>query len=116
MVSISIISILLTITLPNLDHFIVRLIVDNEITSLHRLILITRNHAINTGQDVTMCPLDTKNQCNTNWHGSIGVFIDGNNNKTLDLTENEILIRTKDPIKLGDTLIYLPMHITQVGR
>lgn len=106
MVSITIISILLTITLPNLDHFIVSMRVDNEITSLHRLILLTRNYAINSGQEVTMCPLDTNNQCNTNWKNSIGVFIDRNKNKALDPGEDEILIRSKDPVKLGDDLIY----------
>ena len=106
MLSISIISILLTLALPNLNSFIVSMRVNNEITSLYRLLLVTRNSAIYSGQDVTICPLDTDNKCNTNWQGNIGVFIDTNRNEAFDQGDDETLIRFKNSIKAGDQLIY----------
>lgn len=106
MVSISILAISLSIAIPNLSVFIVKLRVDNEISELFRLLLSARNAAINANQNVTVCPLNDASQCNTDWQGQISVFIDTNNNKILDIANNEFVIRSKANIKSGDLLVY----------
>ncbi len=106
MASIAIVAILTAITLPNLNNFVVQMRVNDEISILKRLLLTTRNAAINSGERAIMCPLTSGGKCTTDWHKEISVFIDNNNNKTFDAANNEILLVTKSAIKLGDQLIY----------
>lgn len=106
MTSLAVTSILAAISLPNMDDFVVQMRVDNEISMLQRLLLTTRNAAINSGEKVIMCPLTEGGQCTTNWHEDLSVFIDSNNNKTFEIANNERLVVTKAAIKLGDQLIY----------
>jgi len=106
MASIAITSILSAIALPNMSDFIVQMRVDNEISKLYRLLLTTRNAAINSGERAIICPLTSGGKCTTDWHKELSVFIDSNNNKTFEAANNERLIVTKAAIKLGDQLIY----------
>jgi len=106
MVSISITSILTTIALPNFNVFIVQLRVDNEISRLARLLLVARNHAISSGDNVIICPLSNNGACTTNWHKELSVFVDSNGNQQLDSANNELLVATKSAIKSGDILTY----------
>ncbi len=106
MVSIGITSILTTIALPNVDDFVVRLRVDNEISRLGRLLLTARNHSINSQDNVIICPLDNSSICTSNWHEELSVFIDSNGNQKFDSVENELMISKKSPIKSGDILTY----------
>ena len=104
MVSVSITSILLTIAIPNFSDFIVRMRVDNEISQLHRLLLITRNAAINSGQNAIICPLNRSLKCTDQWQNELSVFIDSNQNKEFDAKEEVIKIRAE--IVSGDQLVY----------
>ncbi len=104
MVSVSVTSILATIALPNFSEFIIKMRVDNEISHLHRMLLITRNAAINSGQKAIICPLDNNSQCSTQWQNELSVFIDVNNNKMLDANEKVIKIRAA--ITIEDKLVY----------
>jgi type IV fimbrial biogenesis protein FimT len=104
MVSVSVTSILAAIAIPNLSDFIVQLRVDNEISSLHRMLLITRNAAINSGHKAIVCPLNTSFQCTGQWQDELSVFVDENNNKKLDANEKVIIKRTE--IKTNDKLVY----------
>jgi len=106
LISIGIASILTTIALPNLSDFIVQLRVDNEISRLSRLLLVARNYAINSANNVIICPLADNGVCSKNWHEELSVFIDNNGNKKFDSADNELLISKKSPIKLGDVLTY----------
>lgn len=106
MVSIGITSILTTIALPSVNNFIVQLRVDNEISRLSRLLLTARNHAINSGDNVIICPLESNGTCSVNWHEQLSVFIDTNSNQQFDNANNELLITTKGPITSGDILKY----------
>ncbi len=106
MISISVVSVLASIALPNFNQFIVKTRVNNEISQLQRLLLIARNQAINTQFPVTLCPLNAQKQCNTQWDKEISVFIDLNNNNIYEPLNNEILIRTKALIFNGDKLQY----------
>lgn len=94
MVTIAIASIAITIAVPSLSSFIMQMRVDNEVTELQRLLLTTRNAAINSGQNATLCPLKSDDTCQntTVWTGRIGVVsIDG-------------LIKEREPIQTGDSL------------
>ena len=104
MVSVSVISILAAIAIPNFNDFIVRMRVDNEISQLHRMLLITRNSAINSGKKAIICPLDNSHQCTPQWHKELSVFIDDNDNKQFDGDEKVIKIRAS--ITTEDKLIY----------
>ncbi len=106
MVSVGVTSILTTIALPSFNDFIVQLRVDNEISRLARLLLTARNHAINTQDNVIICPLENNGGCSVNWHEQLSVFVDTNNNKKFDSANNELLIATKSPITSGDILKY----------
>ena len=104
MASVSITSVLIAIVAPNLNNFIVQLRVDNEISSLHRMLLITKNSAINSGQKTIICPLNNQSQCTGQWHKALSVFVDVNNNKKFDI--NEKIIYIKAEIAPDDKLIY----------
>lgn len=102
MVSIAIISILIAIALPNFSDFMIRTRVDNEISELHRLLLTARNTAINSEQNVTICPLGTGSTCDGNWQNELSVFVDADSDGVLD--NGEALVKTKDAIDSGDKL------------
>jgi len=105
MTSISITGILLSIALPNYQDFIVKMRVDNEIAQLQRLLLITRNSAINSGTNAILCPLENNVICSGDWNKPLTIFIDSNKNQQFDpITEK--LVYYKDGIKSGDKLIY----------
>ncbi len=104
MVSVSITAILAAISIPNFNDFIVQIRVDNEISQLHRILLITRNSAINNGHKTILCPLDANFQCTTQWQNEISVFVDTNNNNKFDA--NEKVISIKAAIKTEDKLVY----------
>lgn len=104
MVSVSVTSILVAIAVPNFSDFIVRMRVDNEISQLHRMLLITRNSAINSGQKAIICPLNNSFECTTQWQNELSVFVDVNDNKEFDANESVIKIRAE--ISTGDKLVY----------
>ena len=103
-VSVSILSILAAIAVPNFNEFIIKMRVDNEISQLHRMLLLTRNSAINSGQKAIICPLNESFECTTQWHNELSVFVDVNNSKMLDANEKIITIRPA--ITIGDVLVY----------
>ncbi|MBL4822037.1 MAG: GspH/FimT family pseudopilin [Colwellia sp.] len=103
-VSISITSILAAIALPSYSDFIVKMRVNNEISKLYRMLLITRNAAINSGHKAIICPLDNSFQCTSQWQKELSVFIDVNNNKKFDASEKILTIRAA--IKTKDKLVY----------
>ena len=106
LITIAILTLLTTIAIPSFAEFTVRVRVNNEVSALHRLLLLTRNYAVNQERFVTLCPLSQSGQCSSDWHEELSVFYDDKKNKKLDDLSEEILIKTKAPIKLGDTLQY----------
>ncbi|WP_310649903.1 GspH/FimT family protein [Colwellia sp. MB02u-9] len=108
LIGIAIIGILTAIAGPSLGQFIVKLRVDSEISEIHRLVLTARNSAINSGKNVTLCPLNGTT-CSDNWQNELSVFINSAstlvNNKTYD-SVNEELVKVKGKIASGDTLTF----------
>ena len=104
MVSVSVTSILALIAVPNFSDFIIKMRVDSEISKLHRMLLITRNAAINSGQKAIICPLDESFQCTDQWQNELSVFVDANDNKKFDT--NEKIISVREQINTSDKLLY----------
>jgi prepilin-type N-terminal cleavage/methylation domain-containing protein len=96
LIGIAIVGILATVALPSLNRFIVSMRVDNEISKLHRLLLIARNTSVNSGQDVVVCPI-VNGSCTDDWSQEVSVFIDFNQNNDFDIADDEI-IRVKSAI------------------
>lgn len=103
-VSVSVTSILAVITVPNFNEFIIKMRVDNEISQLHRMLLMTRNSAINSGHKAIICPLDNSLQCTTQWQNELSIFIDVNSNSIFDT--NEKIVRISEAISIDDSLVY----------
>ena len=118
MVTVAILAIVTAVALPNFDDFIRRTRVDNEVSELHRLLLTARNSAINTDQNVTICGIDNSSKCTTGsgWKNEIVVFIDANNNSTLDADEE--VFKRKAAATTGDRLEFTSASIiyTPSGR
>jgi Tfp pilus assembly protein FimT len=106
MVSFSILLVLIVMIAPNFNEFIVKTRVDSQLSQLHRLLLITRNSAINYNQDVTLCPLNESLECTVNWQDELSVFIDVNDNGSLNPESNEKIIKVKAAVRYGDQLQY----------
>ncbi|TWX66554.1 GspH/FimT family protein [Colwellia sp. C1TZA3] len=106
LIGIAIIGILTAIAGPSLSQFIVQSRVDNEISEIHRLVLTARNSAINSGKNVTLCPLNGTT-CSSNWQSELSVFINSDstfaNNNTYD-SANEEMVKVKGKIANDDTL------------
>lgn len=96
LVGIAIVAILAAVALPSLKTFTVSMRVDNEISELHRLLLIARNTSVNSGQDVVVCPI-VNGSCTDDWTQEVSVFIDFNQNNDFDIADDEI-IRVKSAI------------------
>lgn len=105
-ISVSVTSILAAIAIPNYSDFIVKMRVDNEISQLYRMLLITRNSAISNGSKAILCPLDESYRCTTQWKNELSVFIDVNDNKAFDIDSGEKVLKIKSSILQGDTLLY----------
>ncbi|WP_448569067.1 GspH/FimT family pseudopilin [Thalassotalea ganghwensis] len=105
LVSVAILLVLLLIGVPSMNDFIVKLRVDREIGEISRLLLLARNTALNNNHTVTLCPL-LNGRCDNDWSRELSVFTDPNNNKRLDITEGEQIIKTKAAINTGDKLQY----------
>ncbi len=116
LISVTILAITLAIALPNLNDYLIKNRVDNEIAELHRLILTARNTAINTGKNVTLCPL-TSGSCTSNWQNEISVFTNDDDTTKYDSTKEE-LIKVKTAISSGDTLKFNQTNLvyTPTGR
>ncbi|MBA6264720.1 MAG: GspH/FimT family pseudopilin [Colwellia sp.] len=95
-----------TVALPSFADLFIKIRVNNEISALHRLLLLTRNHAVNQERFVTVCPLNKSGQCSNQWHEELSVFYDDNKNKALDPSSAEVIIKIKLAIKSGDKLQY----------
>lgn len=106
MVGLAILLSLLSIGIPNLNNFIIYTRVDNEISTLYRLILIARNSALTNNTSVTLCPLNAQGKCKNLWHQELSVFTDSNNNKVYEPELNEQIVANKAAIKTGDKLQY----------
>jgi type IV fimbrial biogenesis protein FimT/type IV fimbrial biogenesis protein FimU len=116
MVTIAVLAIMITIALPSLNTFIVKMRVDNEIRELQRLILTARNTAINEGMNVTLCPLNGAVCADVNnWNGIIGVVSSAGVNAA-GIAFGTRIIKTKEAISAGEQLLFPNSALTYNPR
>ncbi|WP_426360011.1 GspH/FimT family pseudopilin [Pseudocolwellia sp. HL-MZ19] len=104
--SVSILMFLITIGMPALADFTVKLRVDREISALHKMIVFTKNTAVNSNTNITICPLNKTNVCTADWHLAISVFSDHNKNKKYEPLQDETILKVKEAIDVNDKLQY----------
>ncbi|GHE79765.1 GspH/FimT family pseudopilin [Thalassotalea profundi] len=105
LIATAILIILTAVGIPSMIDLLIKMRVDNEINHINRLLILTRNTALNTSQTVTLCPLKG-NICENNWQLPLTVFTDANNNKVYEPLLQEKLIQYKKAIVEGDKLQY----------
>ena len=106
MITVAILISIITIAIPSLANLTIRMRVDNEISLLHRMLLLARNSAINNEQYVTVCPLNDDERCTQDWQGEISVFSDLNKNRRYEPDNGDTILKVKAPIKNDDKLQY----------
>lgn len=112
LIGISILGIITAVALPNLSEFLVKMRVDNQISQLQRLLLMTRNAAINAEQNVTICPLNGSNVCTNDWTQDITVFIDVDGDGSFETSDNDSVIKVKQALDSNDKLQFTYSHLT----
>jgi len=106
LISLAILLIVTAIGVPSFIDLTIKVKVDKEISLLYRLLLTARNTAINSGQTITLCPLNNQNQCSADWTLPLYVFSDSNDNKQFEPQINERIITMKAAINHQDKLQY----------
>lgn len=113
LIGIAILGLLTAIAVPNLNEFYVQSRVSSEISEIHKLILTARNSAINSGKNITICPLSS-NKCVSNWQNEVSVFDNSDNtvanNEVYD-SSNESIIKVKAATLSGDTIKFAQKSI-----
>ncbi|MFQ3264411.1 MAG: type IV fimbrial biogenesis protein FimT [Colwellia sp.] len=104
MVVIAISAIMISIAIPSLSDFSVKMRIDSEISQLNRLVLSARNSAITLEQNVITCPLES-GVCTANWQNQLTTFIDNDNNGIF-LAANDTLVKIKAANTSGDIITY----------
>ena len=104
MVVIAVSAIMISIAIPRLSDFTVKMRIDNEISQLNRLVLSARNSAITLEQNVITCPLES-GVCTANWQNQLTTFIDNDNNGIF-LAANDTLVKIKAANTSGDIITY----------
>lgn len=113
--TVGILGIIATLALPSLIQFIVNMRVDNEIGTMHRMLLTARNTAINSETNVTICPLSGNSCNNTNWQNEVSIFVDNDSDGVLEAADDDVLIQVKEAIKDGDKLQFPTAFLTYMA-
>ncbi len=95
----AIVAILSLISVPNFTQWYSAIESRRVGNELLGLLKFARNEAIRSGNLVTLCPLNTTNQCGTDWNQTITIFRDPANDKRL--ADPAHIVRTYDPPAKG---------------
>ncbi|MGB1090917.1 MAG: GspH/FimT family pseudopilin [Oceanobacter sp.] len=87
MATLAVIAILLQLGLPAVRNLIERQQARHEIEQLKMLLFTVRSQAILSSTNAVLCPLNSSNQCHTDWNQGLTAFSDPNKNRILDAGE-----------------------------
>ncbi|MER2494188.1 GspH/FimT family pseudopilin [Catenovulum sediminis] len=105
MLTLAIAGIALTLGIPSLLETIVENRINTVVMNLNKDIVSARSYAVNYETTITICPLNSSNQCNNQWHNGYTVFIDNNADAVFDsATERKLFVRAK--VSTGDSLTF----------
>ena len=109
LISLTILSIVTAITLPNLGRMLAQDRLDNTISSIYKSLRLARSYAVAHSTHVTLCPLVSA-QCQAQWHNTLHLFKDINGNLTLD--DGEHIIQVIEKVDERDQVTYPKNAIT----
>lgn len=89
LITIAVLGIISSISLPNLTSYLQKNAAESDIYILKKLIYHAKSNAINSGQYVTICVLNSQDECHraSNWSSSVTTFIDPNRNGVIETGE-----------------------------
>jgi len=107
LITLSIAAILATIAAPSFTAIIQNNRMSTQYNELLASLTLTRSEAIKRAQRVTMCQSSTGNSCGgsaSNWHTGWVVFVDTNEDNTIDVGEE--ILRINSTLSGGNTLAF----------
>ncbi len=104
MITLAVAAILLTVGVPSFSEIIKNNRLTTEINELVTALNLGRTEAIKRGVSVTICKSNTGTSCAGNWGNGWIVFVDDNNDGTVDT--GETILRVHDDLASGDTLAF----------
>ena len=109
LVSIVLVGVLSSSTIPNLSRFLAQNRLDNSMMTIFKSLHLARGYAVTHSTNITVCPL-VYGSCSEEWQSDIYIFEDHNNNLSLD--DGEFIIRFIDKTHPSDELSYPRTAIT----
>ncbi|KMT66317.1 GspH/FimT family pseudopilin [Catenovulum maritimum] len=103
MIALALIGIGLTLGLPALQQTLLESRVNNAILSLNKDIITARSYAVSYETTVTLCHLNTSNECDNLWSNGYTGFIDENADQIFDSATDEKLF-VRGAVSTGDIL------------
>ncbi len=94
-ICISIIAIATTASIPSLINMITQAQRTEVQNSLIAIFALARQEAIKSQRVLTLCPLDSNNQCGKDWNNDLSVFHDPSNERKLTNKSNLVRVLTK---------------------
>lgn len=112
---IAIMAILLGAAAPNLSTFFRKQQADASAHQIWRQLQKTRELAVYSGRDMTLCGIDANNNCIRDNIRSLAIFFDANENRKIDADENvesllEMQIEGNLRLQAGGTGRYIQYH------
>ncbi|ODN43486.1 GspH/FimT family protein [Piscirickettsia litoralis] len=101
LVILALLSLLITLTLPNLSGLKERENHQYIASQLEKIIKLGREHALYQQATVTLCPTTNQILCHSNWQQPLMLFLDKNQDNQRNI--NETLIATLNPTPLNLT-------------
>jgi len=81
MTTVALIALTLTVAAPALTSMAERSKARESVKLIQRQLSLARVDAVATESRVTVCPLDTNNECSSDWNSTISAFTDDDNNR-----------------------------------
>ena len=103
LISLGTLAILTTLSVPNLSAVLQTNAAEALISDLARTMSMARTSAVFQGHMVTMCKSKDNTGCNGAWHDGIVVFVDGDNNRLVNGTDE--ILHVTPGAKFPGTLI-----------
>lgn len=92
MITVAAVGILAGMAMPDLGGMLQKNAGEAQLNDLARTMSMARMSAVSHGRMVTLCRSANKKGCNGEWHSGMLVFIDGDNDRIVDATEQILYV------------------------
>jgi type IV fimbrial biogenesis protein FimT len=104
LVTLSVVAILTGMAAPALAGMVRNIQGTLALNSFVATYQLARSEAISTRASVVLCSKDADNQCGKDWHKGAIAFTDRNNNRKLDIDQDERLLTEMEPPPAGSQM------------